>query len=213
MFDRFKLIFKEIISNIDVLSILKTLYVSLSILAPILSNRIIGLFGLPILMASFSQQFNFGVLDLINYNYGAKQARIAVIATTVTRIIVWGVIGLLMLLPTFSETKGFNIFIGEAFRFTIAGLITTLVSQYFVDIPIFDWVKRKLNSGFALRYNISNFFSSMLTVILFHLIAFVGTDKPILNMILMSYGIQTIILISLTPLWSGINKLIQIKEN
>ena len=199
----------EIVNNINLLSILNGFFCSLFILAPIFSNRVIDLFGMPILMSAITMQLAYATLDLINNNFGPDKAKQTLLSAILMRFIIWIIIGLLMLLPTYKMTSGFEGFVLDSFKLMLAGWFATGFSQYFIDIPIFNYVKTRLKYNFIARYNISNFISLLLAAILFNVIAFFGTDMPILKLTIMAFVIQVIMTIVLSPLMGLINKLIE----
>ena len=197
-------------NNINIQFIITTLYCVMFILAPVFGNRIVSLFGQPILMSSISMPMTLGLIDILNQNYGLSQARLAVLTAAIIRVVIWAIIGLLMLLPTFSMTENFDKIIGDSFRFLLAGWGSTIVSQYFIDIPIFAYLKKTVKFGFGFRYNLSNIASGLILTVLFHVIAFWGTDKPIFKMIVITWIFQVVIVAGLmSPIWIGINKLIE----
>ena len=213
-----KKIFKKELNNIketfNIELTITTIYCILFTIAPVFGNRIISLFGQPILMSAIAMPMVYGLIDLLNQNYGMKSARTAVVTATISRWIFWGFTFLLMILPTYSMTQNFDLIIRDSIRFMMSGIAATFISQYFIDIPVFDWIKRKLKRGFLIRYNLSNLISGLLHPIIFHIAAFAGTDKPIVKIIIMTYIFQVIIIAGvMSPVWVGINKLIEKRKN
>ena len=209
MLERIKKGIKNFIGSVNPLYVLIGTYVAFFILAPVLTNRIMNVFGLFILMGMPAMHLGFGVIDLINNNYGMEIARKAVLTAVVVRGFVWIYIVLTMLVPTQSMTAGFDVILKNSFRFMIAGWAGIVLSQYFIDIPIFHYIKEKIHKSFSIKYNLSNLLSSLISNIIFVTVAFIGTGKPIIKIIIGGYVIQMAILILLTPVIAGSNKLIQ----
>jgi len=189
---------KRVFNRLD---IIKSLYVSLFIIAPFLSTRIVDIFGAKIIVGSIGILFGFGLLDVVNNNFGKKEAKHLVITAVVVRLTVFLFIAFSLLLPTFSETAGYRKVVYTGFRIFLSGEITLLVSQYFIDIPIFDFIKKKFDRGFWLRYNFSNFVSQFVSISLFLTLSFVGTGKPIVNMIISQFVFKMVMTVVLTPLF------------
>jgi uncharacterized integral membrane protein (TIGR00697 family) len=209
---------KQIIQNeikilkesLNIQAILLVTYCVFFILSPILANKIVSIFGYPILLAAIIMPLAYGLVDLTNQHFGIQSAKTMIITAAIVRLIVWIVVGLSLLLPTFSMTPNFDVIITDSFRFLIAGELSIIFSQYFIDIPIFDFFKRKLKYGFVLRYNISNIISGLLASIIFNTIAFLGTDKPILQLVFTNWIFKIVVVTGLlSPVWAVISKLIE----
>lgn len=199
---------KDIMAGrINVLDILVSTYTILICLTPILSNRAVSVFGVKILVGVMGIPVVYGLSDVINNNWGLEKARQTVLTAFVVRLFIFAWIGMTMLLPTQHMTPGYMKIMTKGFRFLLAAEITLVVSQYFVDIPIFAWIKRRVKGGFWIRYNLSNVVSFTISATIFMNIAFWGTGKPIPALIFGSVFYKLIMSFCLTPFFEVLVRL------
>ena len=149
---------------------------------------------------------SYGLIDVVNNAFGLKTARRLVLAAAAVRGVIWILVGAVLVLPTFSSVPGFDRFMGNAFRLTLAGEVSILVGQYFIDTKIFDWVKNKLRAPFWVRYNVSNLVSYTVGHVVFIFIGFVGTGAPMWSIIFGSIVWRYIGSVALTPLFSLLSR-------
>lgn len=170
------------------------------ILAPILSNRILDMYSMKLTLGALLVTAMFGLIDVINNDYGIAKAKQSIFIFTVTKICFAFIIAGLLLLPYFKETPGFMNIIQSAFRVEVASLCSMFVSQYFIDVKIFDYFKQKFNSFFV-RYTLSNL-SQVVGLLIFVIIGFYGTGLNLLQLfvghLVLRFGIQFL----LTPMYS-----------
>lgn len=183
------------------LSVYTALYASLFIIAPIASNRIVDIYGIKVATGVILMTIALGLLDVINSNYGVSKARTVIISAIITRITVWSVLSICMFLPVFKETTGYEPIVLTSIRILVAGELSTFIGQYFIDVRLFDYLKRKFNS-FFIGYNISNIISQTISLALFSVFAFYGTGINIWQLfvghIIFRYALQFI----LSPLFT-----------
>ena len=176
-------------------------YVSLFVLSPVLSNRIVDLFGFKVIVGSIAVTFAYGILDVINNGWGKDAARQVIVASVFVRMFIIGFVLLTFLLPTSSEEMGYRKIMGLSFRIYAAGEIGTFVSQYFIDVPIFHRLK-ECGGAFWIRYNLSTILSQGVSIFLMVGIAFVGTDKPVVQIMFGQFVFRMFTAIILTPVFS-----------
>ena len=180
--------------------ILNSLYAGLFCAAPMLSGRAVEVAGLRLLVGAGAILLAYGLLDIINERHGAAQARRTVVGAAVARFAVWGIAASTAFLPVAWEIPGYSSVVLSSVRVLIAGELSMLASQYIVDIPLFDRLKR-VGGSFGLRYNVSTLCSGALSTVLFMTIAFVGTGAPVESLIVSQLLLRALISIVLTPLF------------
>lgn len=193
--------FNELKKPTDLKYLLLTTFLSAGvILAPILSNRILDVYSLKITLGTVLVTVMYGLIDVINNDYGIVKARLSILASTITKIFAAFAIAALLLIPFFKETPGFIDVIKSAFRIEFASMMSMFISQYFIDVKIFDFFRKKYDS-FFIRYTLSNT-SQIIGISIFGFIAFYGTGlnlgQVILGNIIVRFGLQFI----LTPVYS-----------
>jgi uncharacterized integral membrane protein (TIGR00697 family) len=177
------------------------MYSALAVLAPILSNRLVEIGHFKIVLGGLFAAFAAGLLDVVNNNWGMKQARETVLAALITRFACYGLIVLAMFLPVVRETPGYQEMILTGIRLLLAAEISSAIAQYFIDIPLFDYMKRKFKF-FLFRYNLSNVVSQIVQGVTFVYAGFYGTDKAHLipHLIVGGFVLKLGLQISLSPL-------------
>lgn len=192
---------------------LSAFYITIFTLAPILSNRVIEIFNTKIIMGAIATAIACSVLDVINNNFGLQKAKETVLSSLFVRIGMYALISILALLPVFKETQGFTEIILIGTRLLVAGEIAAFVSQYFVDVRIFDWARSKYNN-FAVRYTASNLISGAIHSVTFVTIGFIGTpmQSHMLDLMIGGYLIKLAIQVVLTPFFSMLVALLGQKQ-
>lgn len=188
----------------DRLGILIAAYTAIFVMVPFLSARIIEVFNMKLLVGSIAMIIAHGLLDVINEGYGPEKAKQTVLTAVVIRLFIWCFIALSYMLPTFRQPDGYQVIMLSGFRLLVAGEVTLVLTQYFLDVPVFAWLKRKTSYGFWVRYNLSNILSQSLLTCLFITMAFIGTGKPIVELIFYAILFRTIVSMTLTPLFVGL---------
>ena len=118
------------------LTILASLYAALFVIAPVISNRIVDIFGAKVLLGSL----------------------------------------------------------------LLAGEVSIFVSQYFVDVRVFDYLKTRYRS-FIVRYNVSNLISYTLGLLVFLLLAFWDKDVDIVGLFFGQLGLRLVLQFALAPVF------------
>lgn len=189
------------------------LYCSLAVLAPILSNRLVEIGHFKIVLGGLFAAFAASLLDVVNNNWGMKTARETVVAALLTRFIVYALVTAAMFLPVVRETPGYQEMILTGIRLLLAAEISSAISQYFIDIPVFDYMKRKFKF-FLFRYNLSNVVSQIIQGVIFVYAGFWGTDKAhliphlIVGGFVLKFGLQ----ITISPLMALLAHLTRPKD-
>lgn len=170
------------------------------ILSPILSNRIIDIFTFKATLGTILVTIMYGFVDVINNDFGIKKAKDSVLIATITKIIMATTIYLLLVIPFFKETIGFLPILSIAFRIEIATVFSLFISQYFIDVKIFDYFRSKTQS-FFIRYTLSNL-SQIIGISIMILIAFAGTGMNLFHLIIGNIIIRFGLQFLLTPFYA-----------
>jgi uncharacterized integral membrane protein (TIGR00697 family) len=195
------------------LSVFVALYAVLFVIAPIMSNRIIELAGFITPMGVFFVATAGGLLDVINNNWGLKQARNTILASLIVRFVIYGLMTLaITFVPFVREAQGFEDIVLTSLRLLIATELASVVSQYFIDAPLFDYMKRRFRF-FAARYNVTNLISGIIQSTTFMYIGFAGTEKAhlipgmILGGLVIKYAVQVVItpVMALLAKWTNVH--------
>lgn len=156
------------------IGLLTAFFVGFVLLAPILSNRLIDIFGIKVAFGTLMIPLACSLLDVINNNFGARVAKDVVITSVVVRFTIYGLVALGLLIPVVKETPGFSEMILTGIRLLIASELAIGLSQYFIDIPLFSYMKERYGHFFV-RYNVSNLVSTAIQGTIFVLIGFWGS--------------------------------------
>lgn len=195
--------FNDLKKPTDLKYILLTTFISAGvILAPILSNRILDVYSLKITLGTILVTVMYGLIDVINNDYGMVKARLSILSVTITKIFAALAIAVLLLIPFFKETVGFVDVIKSAFRIEFASMTAMFVSQYFIDVKIFDYFKKKYDS-FFIRYTLSNV-SQIIGISIFSIIAFYGTGLNLWQIIIGNMAVRFGLQFILTPVYSSL---------
>ncbi len=174
---------------------------ALVVVSPILGTKVVDLAGVKFTAGIFTILFAFSLLDVVNELYGRGEARFLVVAVFVLRIgIFLAVIPAVLSAPVHLEPAGYAGVLRMGVRTFVASEILTLVQNMFLDIPIFNRMK-KARGGFFLRANVSNIVSWTFGTFCFVLISFAGQGRPLLPII----AGQTLVKFPLSALyaWAG----------
>lgn len=188
------------------LSTLIALYTSLMVLAPILSNRLVEIGHFKIVLGGLFAAIAAGLLDVVNNNWGMNKARETVLASLIVRFTTYALIFVaVMYIPVVREPAGFQDIMVQALRLLFAAEIAGVLSQYFIDIPLFNWMKQRFNF-FLLRYNFSNVISQIIQGVTFVYIGFYGTDKQHLipHIIVGGFVLKYAIQFSFSPIMAAL---------
>jgi len=185
-------------------ALLASLYAALFVLAPVISNRVVDVFGVKVLLGSVLLIVALGLLDVVNNDFGIRRARLVVVCALVTRIIVWVLVSALMALPVLSEPPGFGKVVNSSLALFLAGEISIFVSQYFVDVRIFDWVRRRY-PAFWVRYSLSNLVSYVVGLVIFLVLAFWGKDVDLVGLFVGQIMVRLTLQALLMPFFSAIS--------
>jgi uncharacterized integral membrane protein (TIGR00697 family) len=172
--------------------------------APILSNRIVSIFGFKLIVGAITIDLAYGLVDVLNNCLGKPTARRAIIIAMFSRFVLWSIIGLSFLLPTFKEPQGYTKILSQGFRIFLAGELSLFLSQYLVDINLFHYFK-KFNLKFWARYNLSNIFGQFVSTTVFVSLAYLGTGIAVMPLIVGSYVFKYCFTVLLTPVFSLVN--------
>jgi uncharacterized PurR-regulated membrane protein YhhQ (DUF165 family) len=108
------------------------------------------------------------------------------------------------------EVAGYADILEQSFRLFIAAEVGIFVSQWVVDIPLFQWVKGRVGRGFWLRYNLTTHLSAVLTILFVITVVFWGNPNVSLPNMLLTAAVTRIVLTALlTPFASMVNFLIR----
>lgn len=195
--------FNDLKKPTDLKYLLLTTFISAGvILSPILSNRILDVYSLKITLGTILVTVMYGLIDVINNDYGMVKARLSILSVTITKIFAALAIAVLLLIPFFKETVGFVDVIKSAFRIEFASMTAMFVSQYFIDVKIFDYFKKKYDS-FFIRYTLSNV-SQIIGISIFSIIAFYGTGLNLWQIIIGNMAVRFGLQFILTPVYSSL---------
>jgi uncharacterized integral membrane protein (TIGR00697 family) len=190
--------------DIKYLILMAVLHASLFVMAPVLSSKILELpFGGHILAGSISMTLAYGCLDAVNQIWGLGQARVVAFMAIVARLYVYVLGAIIVALPG-RITPGFDKIAMESFRVFLAGELTHFFFQVLLDTAIFDWVRRKINKGFWLRYGLSNLVSMVVTSGVFTLLATSGRGLPSMEIWLGTVVVRLLMMVFLTPVFSAL---------
>lgn len=191
--------------------VLSIVYAGMFIIAPVMSCKIIPLFGLNFAGGLVPMTFAFMVVDLVNNSFGPNMARMMLWGSLIVRSIIFIlVIPFVLFLPVVYQPVGFSEMFIQSYRMFIGAEIATFLLQYFVDIPIFAWMtKKRIFRWFGLRYNLSNLVSVSLTTTIVILIGYIGTQVDIYTLLFGQVFMRIAITLITTPFSVVCNRGIQ----
>jgi uncharacterized integral membrane protein (TIGR00697 family) len=177
------------------------LYAAIFVLVPILSNKVLLIGPWQLLAGIPFMSLAYIIVDLLNENYGPHTARGAVLAGMVARAFAFVVmVPFVLMMPGVRELQGYPELLSQGLKLFLAAEVGIFVSQWFVDIPLFQWVKRNLGQGFWLRYNITTHLSAVLTILFVITAVFWGNPHVSLPNMLLTAAVTRVALTALfTP--------------
>lgn len=124
-------------------------------MTPVLNTRTVEVVGVRFLIGVPLTAFAYMCLDVVNNQWGKKEARAIVETMTFVRALLFlALLPVVLALPIYKEKGDISVLMIQSYRNFFAGLIVTGGWQYFVDIPTFAWVKERLQGRvFLARYN------------------------------------------------------------
>lgn len=172
-------------------------------MAPILSLKIGHLFGLSFLAGTILLGLAYAITDVINNNWGKPEARFVVVTSVGARAIMFLlVMPVLLMIPTLSAQPQFTQMVWGSFRLFIAGETAMFFTQYFMEIPFFAWVRKRLT--FAASYTVAGLLNVAVSAFVFGLIAFWG--MPNFKTLLFGQWVAALaVRLGALPLASGLN--------
>lgn len=155
-------------------------YASLVVISPVLGTKVVDIFGIKFTAGVFTILAAFALLDVVNELWGPNDARFLAIAIILIRVALFAaVVPLIVLLPAYLEPPGYAGVLHTSVRTFIASEANTLVQNVLIDIPIFHRLKR-IKFGFYFRANVTNLISWTFGSVVFVLISYLGSGKPLL---------------------------------
>ena len=170
-----------------------------SIIANIQVNKSIDLFGLTATLGNSVYGSIFLATDILNEKYGAKEANRSVIFGFSSSIVMLVTMILsLLFIPSVNDyaQESLITLFNPAIRIVAGSLIAYLVAQ-FLDIKLFNVIKKKLPSNKFLwvRNNVSTILSQSIDTLIFVTIAFLFVyEIPVLLQIYVSTFILKVII-------------------
>jgi uncharacterized PurR-regulated membrane protein YhhQ (DUF165 family) len=130
-------------------NILKFIYMSLFIILPVISNKTTTIFGVIIPASTvFSIILMLGIVDLINYRMGIKEARQMILESLIVKLFIFVVIVPIAIhlpsAPFWHDQDVYVKFLQQSIKMFIATEIVTFIGQYLFDTQIFHMF-RKMN--------------------------------------------------------------------
>jgi uncharacterized integral membrane protein (TIGR00697 family) len=180
------------------------LYAAIFVLAPVVSNKVLAIGPWQLLAGIPFMSVAYVLIDLLNENWGPKVARSAVVAGMVARAFAYLVmVPFVLAVPGVRESSGYVDLLTQSFKLFAAAEIGIFLSQYVVDIPLFQWVKSRVGRGFWLRYNVTTHLSAVLTAMFVITVVFIGNPHVSLpNMLLTAAVTRVLLTLVLTPVAS-----------
>jgi uncharacterized integral membrane protein (TIGR00697 family) len=177
------------------------LYAAIFVMVPVLSNKVLLIGQWQLLAGVPFMSLAYVLIDLLNENWGMKVARSAVLAGVMARMFAFAVmVPFVLVVPGVRELPGYSDLLSQAFRLFVAAEVGIFLSQWVVDIPLFQWVRTRVGGGFWLRYNVTTHLSAVLTVLFVITVAFWGNPSVSLpNMLLTAAVARVALTAMLTP--------------
>jgi uncharacterized integral membrane protein (TIGR00697 family) len=184
------------------LMFLVTMFVTLNLIAPIASNKVIDL-GITFAAGSMLIGISYGILDIINDWQGKAAAKATIDTALVVRALFFVVVvPLIMLLPAKTQTEGFDAFMAQSARLFFAGWLSLLVGGRMVNTPFFSWLRERTQCRhFALRYLTTSFPTIVAGSIVYGIVGFWGVPKvDVFSLIWGTVVARILIGVAITPL-------------
>jgi uncharacterized integral membrane protein (TIGR00697 family) len=173
-----------------------------SAVTSMLAGKIYNIGALQITAGLFTITVFAVLLDVINELYGQKEAKKLVVGTLVAKILLYSYVFLAVLLPG-KEVTPFNIPMMFAVKAALVSEFAMFITNYFLDIPMFNFMKR-FNGGFFARTNLTNILSLSISTLIFMLITYYGKANltplitgQILIRLVMGFGLSLIATLAL----------------
>ncbi|GAA4716866.1 queuosine precursor transporter [Brevibacillus fulvus] len=184
---------------------LTTLFVTLLVVANIVSAKVIDLWGMLLPAAVIGYPFTYLLTDAISELYGEKRAKQVVYAGFCANLLMLLFVQATIHLPAaavWPNQEAYETIMSSSLRTVIASLLSYFVAQM-VDVKLFHAIKKRTGEGkFWLRKNVSTLISQLLDTAIFIVVAFAATmpTSALLQMILFQYLVKTAIAMIDTPL-------------
>ena len=182
--------------------ILTSLFVGSLVIAAVLAVKIVQIWRIVVPAGVIAYSLTFMVTDTISEIWGKKTANRVVVAGFVTLSIVFILIWVAIKLPAagfWQDVGAYNAVLNQGLRIIIASLAAYIMSQ-FHDVWAFHYWRKVTGARHLwLRNNLSTWASQFIDTVVFILIAFAGTDKPVFDMIWGQYVAKIIIAAADTP--------------
>ncbi len=188
-----------------IFQIMLMVFISLLILANILSSKLIDILIFNVPVGILLYPFTFTITDIVSEIYGRKKANWIVFLGMISIVITFIVLRICIMIPpssVFTFNKEFMIIFNFSTRITIASICSYIVSQYW-DIFLFHKIKKITNNRYLwLRNNLSTMTSQFLDTVIFISIVFWGNvpNNVFFNILFSMYLFKVIIAIIDTPI-------------
>lgn len=159
---------------VNPLMLLTSLYVALNVLAPIVSTKISVVGGVQFATGSLLIGLSLGLLDVINdWRDKATARQVVLTAVLVRAIVAFLIVPLIIVLPTQKAPEGFDTFLSQSARLTLAGLLSLFVAMWYVNTPAFSWLKGRMDGRwFVMRYLVVSFPTFFTSNLVYGLVGF-----------------------------------------
>jgi uncharacterized PurR-regulated membrane protein YhhQ (DUF165 family) len=138
------------------------------------------------------------ITDVVNNNWGKSEARWVIVTSVSIRMLLYlALIPLVLAIPAFRAPQNYTETMQGAFRLFLAGEVSTFLTQYFMEIPFFSWLRRFW--GFAGSYVGAGLLNVAVSSFLFSLVAFWGSNG-LLSLIRGQCSVALLVRLSALPL-------------
>lgn len=142
-------------------------------MAPILSLKVGHLLGLNFLAGTLLLGLTYMITDVVNNNWGKAEARFVVTTSVGSRAIMFlCIMPLIVAIPTVAAFPQYNQVVWGSSRLFIAGEISMFFTQYFMEIPFFAWLRKRI--AFTASYSVAGLLNVAVSALVFGAIAFWG---------------------------------------
>ncbi len=164
----------------NVLLFMAGLHAVLLVTASIVGTKVTQL-GPFALQASFLLlPLAFTLINLITEHHGKKAARVVITNSTIIRAFFFVCcVPFALALPTTWEPAGYDKIFAMGIRLFLAGEVAIWVTQFFMEIPFFCYLRKKV--GFGSTFLATTFVTEPMSMALFAVLAFAGTGAPLLR--------------------------------
>lgn len=173
-------------------------YVVLFAFASLLSTWPVTVAGVVVLPGSVAMVFAYGLLDVVNNAAGPRVARLTVAWAAAARATVFAAGWVAAWRwPALRERMWASV------ALFVAAEAAMVLSQWCVDVPVFDYVKRHLKLPFWVRYNVSNLVSQPLAAVILSAGAAWALNKPYWAVLVGALSVRVFLFpVLLTPVYS-----------